>query len=205
MTSFNNKSFALKEFVAPRLKTVGGLFITGPHNSLKRVEAPQLESIGRDALDNSALETVDFPLLKSVGGGLFNGSRSLNSVNLPSLETVGGMLFNGNAIKMLILPKLTTVEGGFCYSQSKLVYVDLGALELVSGAFIYDSPNIKTLIIRTETVPSIGGSICNKKPSDCILYVPDGMIEKYLANSKWSAAFDKDHIKSISEAPQPPA
>ena len=221
----------ITELNLPNLETVGGILVKS-NNLLETVNCPKLTTVGNTAIcncskltnislpelttvkgsflkDNDLLETVDCPKLRSVGGGLFrqyNGTISpLKSVNLPLLETVGGRLFDRNSIKTLVLPKLTTVNEDFCDRQNELIYIDFGALGIVKGDFIWNCPNIKTIIIRTESVPYIGGSICNQKPADCILYVPDDMIAKYLADSKWSAAFDSDHIKSISEAPQPPA
>ena len=193
----------------PKLTTVGNTAICNC-SKLTNISLPELTTVKGSFLnDNDLLETVDFPKLTTVGGSLFrqyNGTISpLKSVNLPLLETVGGRLFDRNSIKTLVLPKLTTVNEDFCDRQNELIYIDFGALGIVKGDFIWNCPNIKTIIIRTESVPYIGESICNQKPADCILYVPDDMIAKYLADSKWSAAFDSDHIKSISEAPQPPA
>lgn len=206
ITNQSSPNFTKVSF--PKLQSVGGDSIVDD-STLQTVEMPELQSVGGKFVCNcNALTKASFPKLQSVGGDLFrqyDNYNPLKSVNLPLLETVGGRLLDRNAIKTLILPKLTTVGDDFCDRQNELIYVDFGALKIVKGDFIWNCPNIKTLIIRTETVPSIGGDICNQKPSDCILYVPDDMISKYLADSKWSAAFDKDHIKPISEAPQPPA
>ena len=208
--NFLNANDLLETVDFPKLTTANGDYTLCSCPKLTNVSLPELTTVkGSFLKDNDLLETVDCPKLRSVGGDLFrqyNGTISpLKSVNLPLLETVGGRLFDRNSIKTLVLPKLTIVNEDFCDRQNELIYIDFGALGIVKGDFIWNCPNIKTIIIRTESVPYIGESICNQKPADCILYVPDDMIAKYLADSKWSAAFDSDHIKSISEAPQPPA
>jgi hypothetical protein len=201
----NNK--ALKEFIAPRLKSIGGNLFYGAMPSLTKIDVPLLENVVGAVLGGGnsdvKINTVSLPNLKTCGD-LVRDTYNIENIDAPVLETVNGLAFVRNAIKTLILPKLKKVTGDFCVRMSNLIYVDLGALESVKDNYIWNCPAIKTLIIRSTVVPSIGGSICNQKPSDCILYVPDDMISKYLADSKWNAAFDKDHIKPISEAPQPP-
>lgn len=193
----------------PNLATVGQNLICKNQPNLSQVELPNLESVGGacvGAQESTALKKLSFPKLKTVGGNFANSNTYLEDIELPLLETAGGNVCNNEPhLKKFLAPSLKTVKLWVLYNDAELTFADFGALIKVEEDFIGSSSAIKTVIIRSSTVPTIGGSICDSKPSDCILYVPDDMIEKYLADSKWSAAFDKDHIKPISEAPQPPA
>lgn len=192
----------------PCLQTVGDDFLVKNQPNLSQIELPSLESVGGGCVTNissPALTELSFPKLKTVGKSFANSVTYLAKVSAPLLESTGENFCNhSNRLTYVNAPSLKTVGTWALYNDPSLVYADFGALTSVGEGFICSSSSIKTIIIRSNAVPKVSGKICDNKPSDCILYVPDDMISKYLADSKWSAAFDKDHIKPISEAPQPP-
>ena len=197
---------ALQKIELPEFTTAGGKFVCNC-NSLIEVSFPKLQTIGGDAITNdSTLQTVEMPELQSVSGKFVYDCNALTKVSFPKLQSIGGhAISHDSTLQTVEMPELQSAGGDLVYLCHKLTFADFGALTKVGQDFIGNSPSIKTIIIRSAVVPTINGKICDSKPSDCILYVPDDMISKYLADSKWSAAFNKDHIKPISEAPQPPA
>ena len=231
LASVDEGTLSIKSFNTPSLETVSGdLLLTVTQN--KTLSFPQLKTVGRQLMGRNSqpnLASLELPNLESVGGICVCNqlSPSLKKLSFPKLKTVGDDFAERNTyleeieipllesannsvcchephMKKFIAPSLKTVKGYLLNDMSGLLYVDLGALVNVGQELLTAAPSLKTLIIRSNVVPTVSGAMCNTKPSDCILYVPDDMISQYLANSKWSAAFDKDHIKPISEAPQPP-
>lgn len=193
----------------PNLKSVGAAFISRvAQPNIEEINVPNLESVGGICVCNQlspSLKKLSFPKLKTVDGDFAERNTYLEEIEIPLLESANNSVCcHEPHMKKFIAPSLKTVKGLLLNDMSGLLYVDLGALVNVGHELLTDAPSLKTLIIRSNVVPTVSVALCNTKPSDCILYVPDDMISKYLADSKWSAAFDKDHIKPISEAPQPP-
>lgn len=197
----------LTDLNLPSLKSVGGaLFERYNQPNLTTIELPNLETVGGICICNQnskTLKEVSLPKLTSTGNDCLEHCPYLKKINVPLLKSTGSIGSHNYAMKYFNAPALE--KATWIFDDSTLVYADFGALKSVSNGFISNTSSIKTIIIRSTIVPYVGGDLCNTKPSDCILYVPDNMISKYLADSKWSAAFDSDHIKSISEAPNPPA
>ena len=197
---------SLTEISAPKLQTVGEAFTNCP--KLTNISLPELTTAkGNFLINDNLLETVDCPKLSSISGNCLNSNNAkLKSINFPELQSVGkALLSTASILQKISLPKLKTIGNNALYDMANLTYADFGALITVNGSFAYKCPNLKTIIIRSTTVTKVSGSICDGKSSDCILYVPEDMISKYLADSKWSAVFDSDHIKPIADAPAEPA
>lgn len=193
----------------PQLKTVGKQLIgRNSQPNLASIELPNLESVGGICVCNQlspSLKKLSFPKLKTVGDDFAERNTYLEEIEIPLLESANNSVCcHEPHMKKFVAPSLRIVKGYLLNDMSGLLYVDLGALVNVGQELLTAAPSLKTLIIRSNVVPTVSGALCNTKPSDCILYVPDDIISQYLANSKWGAAFDKDHIKPISEAPQPP-
>jgi hypothetical protein len=79
--------------------------------SMKRIIAPQVKTIGEAAFEScSLLESVSFPIATTIGNDAFDWCDRLTSVELPIAETIGSYaFFCCSSLTNVSLPKATTI------------------------------------------------------------------------------------------------
>lgn len=108
-SAFQNSSIA--ECLCPKVTSIGTRAFSGCHN-LTEIDLPRIDIIDTSAFENSALQTACFDTLKRVGMYAFRGS-AVETVNLPMLQTLGMSAFaNCPSLQTFSASHLTTVSTG---------------------------------------------------------------------------------------------
>ncbi|MDR2184564.1 MAG: leucine-rich repeat domain-containing protein [Treponema sp.] len=108
---------AAEQYVALDLSacTISGSFNPGTAGGKKYIVSLALPAgvtaIGGSAFRGcTALQTADFPAVKSIGIHAFNGCTALQTVSLPKAETIGYLAFYGcTALQTVSLPRAETI------------------------------------------------------------------------------------------------
>ena len=139
------------------------------------------------------------PNITYIGAYSFsNCSLQLTDLSLPNLETLEGYAFwgaNNNIVRVLDLGKISTLprtDGGMFINATLIVLPN--TLETIEAWGISQMPNLKTLVVKAVTPPSIGGYIDIKASA---IYVPNESVEAYKTATNWSNFSDR--IKPLSE------
>lgn len=143
----------------------------------------------------SKLAKIDLPNVSKLCERAFFRS-GVKDVNLPMVTTIEVSAFSQCAsLTKIALPNVTSLDG--CFDEcGKLAIVDLSKLTglTVSNTFMYCS-ELKTLVIRNETVCSLGTtSVLNKTPfasggTGGTVYVPQALITEYQNATNWCTLY----------------
>lgn len=130
--------------------------------------------------ENGRLLTVDLPNVITVQNYAFQSSTNLHNVNLPKVKSIGTRAF---------------------VNTSSLQRLDLPACVSIGNACFHGSSKIRTLILRSETVCSLGSAdVFGSGPIPSgtgFVYVPDNLVEQYKSTANWSNYASQ--IKPLSE------
>lgn len=146
---------------------------------LKKAHLPNLENCGDYAFSKTNIEVIDYPELASVGSYAFSDNASVKTANLP---------------------KATKISGSAFRTDSTLETVDLGSATSIGNMAFYFCKGLRTLIIRTNSVCTIGTnnfSATHIEKGTGFIYVPDDLVDGYKAATNWSTYASQ--IKPISE------
>lgn len=127
---------------------------------------------------------------------------TLKTVNLPNIKKIGTQTFRAcTQLYEVNAPKVTQVDSYAFYTCSRLSKVDFPALTTIGASCFAISAALKTLILRSETVVTLGN--VNAFTSTPIatgtgyIYVPDNLVAQYKGATNWSTYANQ--IKGISE------
>lgn len=96
------------------LETVSGTNVLAFTTALTSVSFPALKSVGNAFLmDAATITTIDLPALTTVGDSFLRSTTALTSVSFPALTSVGGWFLINSGITTISLPALTTVGDDF--------------------------------------------------------------------------------------------
>lgn len=144
----------------------------------------------------SKLKEFNLPLCKNVGNYTFNGCTNLvlDSIQLPSCTHIGWGVFRKTSInlEMLELPKIVAIQK-YAFIGCKLLNgIDIGedVKTIAQDAFSYIE-NLKIVICRAVTPPTLGAKCFNGNHADRKIYVPDESVEAYKTATNWSAYANK--------------
>ena len=161
--SFHNAvegDLEIRGFEVSCLCEVGGdLTLSGrPH-----VSAPRLSQIGGDlVVSETELETLDLPVLETLGGSLVvEDNPDLESLDLPLLEDATSVLVTQNhALLDLSLPRIDAIDDLLQIEDNEaLLSLDLYRLEEVGGdVWIRNLPLLDSLA-ATDTLAHVGGDL----------------------------------------------
>ena len=181
---YNNRALTLSK-LPNNLKTIGqSAFYNCLVMPLK--ELPNsITTIGNEAFRACRLIELDkLPdNLTTVADSVFYECYALNLKSLPSkITSIGTQAFRGNAMERLDI--LSTV------------------LTTIKDYPFYDCNNLKTIIFRTTTPPTITTKTfkycpIDYSPSSAFIYVPDESIDTYKTATNWSVYASQ--IKGLSE------
>lgn len=154
----------------------------------------------------------------TMGMYTIGGAHTIQKVVLPnSITSIGsGLIQNADALRELTLPaNLTGTLGQYTASNChSLIHIDIpsGITEIANSAFSYCYSLMSVTIpatvqtignaafrynygmgeyhIRATTPPTIGTTVFNNYPSDCVIYVPysadHSVLEAYRTATNWS-------------------
>lgn len=161
---------------APMCESMGGYAFMRCFR-LAEISLPLLTSINGDSafFEDSALITVNMPLLISVPKGTFSGCNVLSSVNIEKAQTIGVQAFAFNAIEMISLPECVTISAQAFFRCPKLLSVYLMGSSIVT---LKNSDAFQWTPIDGST--SATGGVLGS------IYVPASLLTDYQAASNWS-------------------
>ena len=143
-----------------------------------------------------ALEKMYVPdSVSTMGNYAFNKCYALKSVHLPSgIASIGSNAFyQCYALSRISIPSGVSTMGSSAFYECHALReftVPSGVTALPSGTF-YNCYGMKAYHILPEVPPTLNSSAFNNIPSDCVIYVPAGSVESYLADASWSAHASK--------------
>ncbi len=126
----------------------------------------------------------------TMGNFVFYKCYALSQVTLPSnLTSIGTNVFYQNySLSAIDIPDTVTSIGAYafydCHAlQSLDIPAGVTAINTTSFANCY---GMKKYIFHTSTPPTLATTAFTGIPDDCIIYIPDGSAEAYLADSNWA-------------------
>lgn len=161
-----------------------------------------------DGLVSNTLTSLEEDKVTKIRGSVFRENSALTSINLPNLTEVPGYAFSATGITEIVLPSVHIVRtDGIPYCNS-LTTIDLASSSVTTiEAKAFEScPNLTHLIIRSETVPTLGNT--NALSGSRIdqghgyIYVPVNLVSSYKTASNWSSF--ALNICPISDYPRNP-
>lgn len=135
------------------------------------------------------------------GGNVFAGSSATEIVALNTSRIAASNILNGcMALQKLVIPKATYYENNMCNQCTALEVADIGGGSIVRGGVFTGCKTLKTLIIRSNAVCSLGSvSNFSNAPfanggSGGTIYIPkvlydhlgDGTELDYKAATNWA-------------------
>jgi hypothetical protein len=179
--------------------------------------------IASNAFQNcSVLTSVNVNNLVSIGASAFSGCAKLSYINTMNLTYINGSAFNGCSGLMIdfISPRLTYLEGystfynssitkliapntsislGKCGIQycNYLTEIVLGNVVTLHDYAINRCPNLARVVIYLEEVPEQLGAGNFENCNNCLIYIPDDLVETVKTLTGWSGYASR--IKSFTE------
>lgn len=128
--------------------------------------------------------------ITSIGRYACAGWSALKTIDFPNLVTIGNYAFNASGITQAVFPKVTSVGTSSLYNCTSLAFVDLPVVEEInSQAFAY-SNKLVTVIIRAGNVATLGNAnVFNNTPIKSgtgYIYVPRALVDSYKSAANWS-------------------
>lgn len=171
--------------------------------ALESIRMPNVTTLpGSLFRDASNLKSADFRSVATItNSGNFGGCSSLETVNLSGLVSMHSYgTFGGcTSLKRIDFPRLeaisASVNGQFRLSGVEVL--DFGENILTIGGNSFRGSNeFKTLIIRANTIPSLGNidafgyTPFTSGGKGGTLYVPQGLISQYEQATNWSVILE---------------
>ena len=179
--------------------------------NLTSVSLPALVSSGTYAFSGcSSLTNVSLPLLNEISQYMFSDCTALASISVPVATTIISNAFR-NCVSLISVtfPSVTNFGSSVFYSCSRLESASFPALERITSSGSLAAPfngcsSLTALILgNTNGVVEVGSGNppLSGANNNCIIYVPDALVNDYKAADKWSTYASR--IKGISELPTP--
>ena len=170
----------------PNVTTLGTHALFGM-SDLVSVSLPLCTTItGNNALrENTKLENVDLPLLKSTGEYALLGCTKLRTVSLPSLTSCStGLFFGCTLLESVSLPKLASMYNNTFYSCPAIRQIDLPSVKTIGSGQITGCNSLEVINIG-PSITSINATAFQGAPDGLVINIPKA--EGELANAPWGA------------------
>jgi len=162
----------------------------------------RVTSIGSSAFQNcSNLTTADFPVATSIGNSAFSGCSKLATADFPVATSIGTYAFyNCSKLTAVNFPVVTSIGSSAFDNCSKLTTADFPIATSIGSSAFSGCSKLATLILRnTEKVATLSNVNALSRATNCIIYVPDELVDDYKAATNWTTYADR--IKGLSELP----
>ena len=194
-----------------------GIYAFRDCDSLTSVTIPDgITSIGYSAFsDCSHLTTVTIPnSVTSIGVDAFSGCSGLTSVTIPNGVTLiaDGTFGCCRGLTSVTIPSSVTSIGDYAFTYctsltsadipyggmigyyafshcTSLATVSIGGAAWIGNYAFYNCDHLMTFICKSEFPQTIGPKTFENIPQDCMLIVPCGSMQYYLASSSWHSVF----------------
>ena len=169
-----------------------------------------LKMIGRYGLSNQQIQSVNCPLVETLGAGAFYDCDNLTDINLPLAKDLSkGEIFNScERLLKVVLPSAAYIGTRTFNQNHKLKTIDLPKLEQLMFQAISNCSTLIAIIIRSSNVATaqrsdfIGNTcyhfqgIVNETynpngDKDGYFYVPKDLIEDYKVATNWTIYADQ--------------
>lgn len=173
------------------------------YTALTSINFPNLTSTGEHCFDGcSGITSVSMPNATNIKTYSFNGCIGLISISLPEATTLGTYAFNGcTHLSTVSVPKLTTLGTNTFQNCDALNSFDVPSTVNQIPANCFINSGLTTLILRKDSMVMLAdiNAFSNTPIAsfEGIIYVPNGLVSTYKADSKWSHFF----ICSIDDYP----
>lgn len=143
----------LSECIFPNLVSAGR-FAVNWHKNIKKISAPKLETTGYFGIGGEALETIEFPVLRSCSGGMLimgsgyseEVSAFLDEISLPALEETSSFTISKLGVTKLSFPQLKTISSRFSLQNVRnLASVDLSQVSGITEYYFTDCPELQEI------------------------------------------------------------
>ncbi len=137
-----------------------------------------------------ALRKIYLPdSLKTIGNYAFNKCWALGEVRLPgNLTSIGSNVFYQNyALSEIDIPGTVTTIGTYAFYDChalKSIVVPEGVTAINSATF-YNCYGMKAYYIYAVSPPTLQSTAFNNIAEDCIIYIPQGSYDAYIADTAW--------------------
>lgn len=181
-------------------------------SALTSADFPKVTGVASSAFSNcSKLTSVNLPAATSIAASAFSSCTALTSLELPKVTSIGNSVFQSSSLVSVSLPLVTSISTNLFYRCESLERVEapaatsinsnafynceLGTLDFPAvksiSAYAFRNSSLATLILRsTAQVCSLANT--NAFDGTAIgdglgyIYVPDSLIESYIAATNWS-------------------
>lgn len=190
-----------------------------------------ISSDGNDEIIKSSLTSITLPSsLLFIGVNVFRGCSGLTSITIPSnVMHIGDFAFNKAGLTSITIPSsvisIGTYSFGYCNNLSSVTLNDglklidykaftyctslssitiPSSVEFIGGYAFSGCSNLERVIMQASTPPLLDTNTFDGLSSECIICVPDGSVNTYKSNSRFSRY--SSIICSMSECntPTPP-
>lgn len=125
-------------------------------SSLVSVAGTGVTDVSANAFENSTVEIINFPNLKTIGSYAFSGCSELNSITLSEVETIGSYAFlNTTNLGDVVCDKATEI-GVSAFSQSGITSFIAPELSILGINVFADCYNLVSATASELTVLSLG-------------------------------------------------
>lgn len=124
--------------------------------SLKSISGAGVEEISINAFENSPVETVNFPKLKSIGSYAFSGCSKLKSITLSNVELINSYAFAGTTSLGVVVCDNLVELGTEVFAQSGISLFNAPKLTDTDNNVFVDCHNLISASMPNLTVLSLG-------------------------------------------------
>ena len=111
-----------------------------------------VQEITENFFQDTNVETVNFPKLKTINPSGFGGCSALTEINAPALTTIGNNGFSGcSALTEINAPALTTIGNNGFKDCSALTEINAPALTTIGTDAILNTSNLTNMIVGALT------------------------------------------------------
>ncbi len=178
----------ITEFRDNMLTEIGNYAFSGC-TALTDVELPNAVTLGNYSFAScTALERINIPKVTSLPGRAFQHCTALAEFDFSNVTVLSTAAFQGSGLTRAVIPLVEYLSTDLFRECKNLTYVDLHKAVQLGASVFLSATSMKTLIVRTDTVCSLGLYCTN---SNMCAYVPRALVEDYKAATNWSVIADR--------------
>lgn len=184
----------MKSVYLPACISINNYCFTNMVNTI--LALPECTSVGTYSFTEcKQIVQLDLPQCKTIGNGSFKACTKIAKLNLPKCQTIGNSCLAQILITELILPECTSIGNSSLSGLSKCTYVDLPKCTSIVNYALRNSPNLATLILRSEKICTLSNYALNGTKiwnGTGHIYVPSALIASYQAAANWKTIHAKN-------------